>query len=349
MAQRTDYYYEKKRLMKVKLEELKEKLPVYTHPFLEDKELTIQISSVVGYAYDLSIFFKYLQEKNPLCKGLNIKDIPYDVVSSLTYADINEYQRYLKQSNSHENGVKSIARKLAPLRGFYKYQCIHGEMTSDPTIGAAKSKTKNRDEVVYMNSEEVNEFIGTIQYSNVKSARQRLFCEKAQYRDTALAMLMLKTGIRVSECVGIDIDDIAFSAKSVRIIRKGGFSRVVYFDDETANCLKEYIEFERNPSLPEGSEEMALFLSNRKKRISVRAVEDIIKKFAKESVPDKKITPHKLRSSFGSALYAATGDLYLVATALDHMDVNTSKIYVKQKERENVAKHDVYGRNSQKN
>lgn len=341
--QKPDYYYQKKREYKDKLEELKQKLPGYVQPYLNDKELTIQISSVTAYAYDLVVFFEYLVQENPLCKGLSTHEVPLEVIAALDYNDINEYQRFLKQSSFHESSEKGIARRMAPLRGFYQYQCIHGELQKDPTIGASKQKLKKRDDIVYMDQREVNSFLNTVQYTNIRSERQRKFCEKAQYRDTALCTLMLKTGIRVSECVGIDLDDLNFTSKCVRIVRKGGFSKVVYFDDMTATALKEYIEYERNPMLPTDSDEPALFLSNRKTRIGVRAVENIIKKFAEESVPGKHITPHKLRSSFGSALYEQTGDIYLVATALDHQDINTSaRHYAAQTDKKKIANINLY-------
>ena len=136
--------------------------------------------------------------------------------------------------------------------------------------------------------------------------------------------LMLSTGIRVSECVGINIDDVDFDRTSVRVVRKGGNEDMVYFSDEAAEILQEYMEERKKIDAEKGSED-ALFLSSRRSRMTQRNVEYLVKKYARASTPLKKITPHKLRSTYGTALYQETGDIYLVASVLGHKDVNTTR------------------------
>jgi site-specific recombinase XerD len=112
-------------------------------------------------------------------------------------------------------------------------------------------------------------------------------------------------------------------ANSFKVTRKGGNQVVLYFSDEVKIALVDYMEERaRNPML-EG--ENALFVSLQNRRISTRAVEILVKKYAKLISPLKKITPHKLRSTYGTALYRATGDIYIVADVLGHKDVNTTK------------------------
>lgn len=110
----------------------------------------------------------------------------------------------------------------------------------------------------------------------------------------------------------------------IKIIRKGGKEAFVYFSDEACEALIKYLE-ERKKLVPESGHENALFLSSQLKRISVRSVENIVKKYSLTSVPLKHITPHKLRSTFGTELYRATDDIYLVADVLGHSDVNTTR------------------------
>ena len=121
-------------------------------------------------------------------------------------------------------------------------------------------------------------------------------------RDIALLTLMLGTGIRVSECVGLNIDDVDFKNDGIRIHRKGGKEVVVYFGDEVESALLSYIEERKKTEVVAGHEE-ALFLSLQKKRISVRAVEKLVKKYAQTVTTVKHITPHKLRSTYGTNLY----------------------------------------------
>lgn len=135
--------------------------------------------------------------------------------------------------------------------------------------------------------------------------------------------LLLGTGMRVSECVGLNIDDVDINSASLRIIRKGGNVDIVYFGYEVEDKLLEYMD-ERDEIVALEGHEKALFLSSQKKRISVRAVEKMVEKYSRITDTTKHITPHKLRSTYGTQLYRETGDIYLVADVLGHKDVNTT-------------------------
>jgi site-specific recombinase XerD len=136
--------------------------------------------------------------------------------------------------------------------------------------------------------------------------------------------LLLGTGIRVSECVGLDIDDVNFDVCGIKIRRKGGYEAVIYFGEEVELALLDYLE-QREHMIPATGHERALFLSLQNRRIAVRSVENLVKKYASRVTSLKKITPHKLRSTYGTTLYQETGDIYLVADVLGHKDVNTTR------------------------
>ena len=163
---------------------------------------------------------------------------------------------------------------------------------------------------------------------------QLKYHEKTRLRDVALLTLLLGTGIRVSECVGIDIDDIDFDNNGLNIHRKGGYNTIIYFPDEVREALLDYLE-QRKLTIPCEGHENAFFLSLQNKRISVRAVENLVKKYARNVTTLKKITPHKLRSTFGTNLYKESGDIYLVADVLGHKDVNTTRKHYAAQEDEN--------------
>ena len=151
------------------------------------------------------------------------------------------------------------------------------------------------------------------------------YYKKTRDRDIAILTLLLGTGIRVSECVGLDIKDVDFKNNGIMVTRKGGNQMVVYFGDEVAEALKNYMAGDREAATPLPGHEQALFLSTQRKRMGVQAVENMVKKYARQVTPNKKITPHKLRSTYGTSLYKETGDIYLVADVLGHKDVNTTK------------------------
>ena len=139
--------------------------------------------------------------------------------------------------------------------------------------------------------------------------------------------LLLGTGIRVSECVGLDLEDIDFQNDTLKITRKGGNEALIYFSKEVEEALCDYWEEDRKNRCPVEGHERAFFISTNLTRLSVRSVERLVKKYARLVTTVKKITPHKLRSTYGTALYDETGDIFLVAETLGHKDVNTTRAH----------------------
>ena len=270
-------------------------------------------------------------EKNNLLKNTAIKNISIDFLECLTFEDINEYQRYLRfnssvDGSSHQNQDKAIARRMAALRGLFEFLCLHQYMKNNPTVGAAKRIKMPQKDIIRLNDEEVNTFLNVVSNTNIKGNKLQIEkCKKTQLRDTALITLLLNTGIRVSECAGLDIDDINFNYRTINIVRKGGSDAHLYFNEATKKALKDYIENERPLLLGNTeSDEQAVFISMKKSRMSISAIERMVKKYAKNATPDKKISPHKMRSTYGTALYKDTGDIRLVSDVLGHKDINTT-------------------------
>ena len=116
---------------------------------------------------------------------------------------------------------------------------------------------------------------------------------------------------------------------------------VVYFGEEVENALKTYIYTTRKTTLPLPGHENALFLSTQKKRMGVQAVENMVKKYAREVTPNKKITPHKLRASFATNLYNQTGDIRLVQEAMNHAKIATTELYIQSDGRNRKKAADI--------
>ena len=178
--------------------------------------------------------------------------------------------------------------------------------------------------IIRLDVDEVAQLLDEVESGEGLSSRQQMYHQRTKTRDLALLTLLLGTGIRVSECVGLDLDDVDFKNNGIKVHRKGGAEVIVYFGDEVMEALADYIE-ERNAIAAVEGHTNALFLSLQNKRITVRAVENLVKKYSKLVTNVKKITPHKLRSTYGTTLYQETGDIYLVADVLGHKDVNTTR------------------------
>ena len=230
---------------------------------------------------------------------------------------------YEKDGRQFTNGERALKRKLASLRVFFSYLYKNKKIHANPTLIVDMPKIHDKA-IVRMDANETAQFLDNVEYGTKLSNHQQAYHEKTKIRDLALLTLMLGTGIRVSECVGLDIKDVDFDYDRIKIIRKGGYEAYVYFGQEAREALLEYLEERKNIVPLEGHEE-ALFLSSQRKRISVRSVENMVKKYASITTPLKKITPHKLRSTYGTSLYQQTSDIYLVADVLGHKDVNTTK------------------------
>ena len=312
----------------LKLRELQKQLPRFCGEFFRGIESTTSSRTRIAYAYDLVVFFNYLKAENPEVKNKDLRDLPVSILDRITATDIEEYLDYLKyyvteDGVEHTNKERGIMRKLACLRTLYRYFYKKETIQTNPASIVDMPKIHQK-EIVRLDTDEVSILLDEVETGDKLTKSQQNFHAKTKVRDMAILTLLLGTGIRVSECVGIDINDIDFKNSGIKIRRKGGNETVVYFGEEVEEALLNYIE-ERKLIVPVGGDENALFLSLQKRRIGVRAVENLVKKYASLETNLKKITPHKLRSTYGTSLYRETGDIYLVADVLGHKDVNTTK------------------------
>ncbi|MCR5108543.1 MAG: tyrosine-type recombinase/integrase [Lachnospiraceae bacterium] len=311
----------------VKLREIIKTLPGFCRDFFLGIKDTTSTRTRLAYAYDLRIFFEYLHDNNNSVAKYEITDIPISVLDMVKAIDITEYMDYLsyyvKDGEEITNDERGKQRKLASLRSMYNYFFSLEMIEKNPASLVAMPKL-HKKEIIRLDPDEVARLLDNVDDGENLTKKQLDFHKKTRIRDLALLTLLLGTGIRVSECVGLDLNDVDFRNNGIKIRRKGGYEAIVYFGDEVEAALKDYLE-ERHHIIPESGHEDALFLSLQNKRLNVRSVEKLVKKYAATVTTLKKITPHKLRSTYGTNLYKETGDIYLVADVLGHKDVNTTK------------------------
>lgn len=346
-------YHELQEILSIKdVREYLSNLPQFVTTYFRGIEHNTQPRTRRGYALDLTIFFNWLHEVNPAMKKKEIKQISLEDLSSLQVFDIEEYMDYLKlyeSSNGREvtNSNSSIKRKMSALRGLYAYLYKNNMVAANPTVQINMPKLHEKA-IIRFDADEIGRFLDTVDGGATNmSNRQKKAHEQNRTRDLALMTLLLGTGIRVSECVGLDLKDVDMKNTRIKVTRKGGYEAFVYFGDEVAAALLPYLEDRENITDIVMGHEDALFVSGQKKRLCVKSVENLVKKYATQVTSLKHITPHKLRSTYGTALYKETGDIYLVADVLGHKDVNTTKKHyaaIEDERREN-AKNAVHLRN----
>ena len=312
----------------LKLREVLKTLPPFCRDYFRAISTTTTTKTRISYAYDIRIFFQFLLEKNPSFKNHSLEDFTVEVLDQITALDIEEYQEYLKVYKNGDkletNGERGLKRKISALRSFYAYYYKREMIHTNPTVLVDIPKVHQKS-IIRLDADEVAMLLDYIEHCGDQlTGQKRMYYEKTKERDLALVTLLLGTGIRVSECVGLDVEDIDFKNNGIKVTRKGGNEMIVYFGPEVEKALKDYLAV-REGITPLAGHEHALFYSTQRRRMGVQAVENLVKKYAREITTTKKITPHKLRSTYGTALYQETGDIYLVADVLGHRDVNTTK------------------------
>lgn len=331
MAKNLTYHQETDLKNTLKLREILSTLPPFAKDYFRAIEPTTSTRTRISYAYDIRVFFYFLLQENPAFRGKSMQDVTVDVLDRIQSVDLEEYQEFLKayqdpsgQDKCITNGERGLKRKMSALRSFYAYYFKRQLIHSNPTLLVDMPKLHEKT-ITRLDADETSMLLDYIEHcGDTLTGQKKRYWEKTKLRDLAIVTLLLGTGIRVSECVGLDVEDIDFKNNGIRLVRKGGNEMKVYFGEEVEKALKEYLE-ERKAITPVAGHEHALFYSTHRKRIGIQAVENLVKKYARAITTTKKITPHKLRSTYGTTLYQETGDIYLVADVLGHKDVNTTK------------------------
>lgn len=324
----------------LKLRRLMEELPEFCRQFFRGIEQTTSSRTRLAYAYDLGVFFEFLHQKNPALSKMEVTKFPLSVLDQVAKSDIEEYMEYLsyyqKDGNEYTNDERGKRRKLSSLRTLYNYFFKDEQIKTNPASLVLMPKLHDK-EIIRLDPNEVALLLDQVEEGSKMTKSQQKFHEKTKVRDLAILTLLLGTGIRVSECVGLDLEDVDFDNLAIKVRRKGGYEDIVYFGEEVEAAMSSYLE-QRLHIIPMEGHENAFFLSLQNRRMAVRSVENLVKKYASLVTTAKRITPHKLRSTYGTTLYQETGDIYLVADVLGHRDVNTTRKHYAAMKDENKRK-----------
>lgn len=322
-----NYFTERNYKNEKKIKEIILTLPQFCEDFFIGIENNTSALTRLNYAYDLRLFFDYLYFRTDIFKNKPIKSLKPQDLNRITSNDIEKFISFISnyetsQGKIYHNSEDGKARKIATLRTFLKYffkrKLIISNVASNVEIPKLHDKT-----IIRLEANEVAKLLDLAEDGNGLSGNAKEYHKHTKVRDVALLTTLLGTGMRVSECVGLDINDVDFEINGLNITRKGGNKVIIYFSDEIREALINWLnERNKNPLL---ANEPALFTSLQNRRISTRAVQNLVKKYSQIVTPLKHITPHKLRSTYGTALYQETQDIYIVADVLGHKDVNTTK------------------------
>ncbi|WP_129722318.1 tyrosine-type recombinase/integrase [Xylanivirga thermophila] len=331
MAQQKDYYTVRYQTNIEKLRNVLNDLPPFCREFFRGIENNTSILTRVNYAYDLRLFFEFLTNEMEDFSGLKSNELTLDHLNMVGSTHIEmflEYITFYTKTNDdtykeYQNSECGKARKLSAIRSLFSYFFKKEKLEKNIAELVEIPKIYEKP-IIRLEIDEVARLLDLVESGEGLTDVQKRYHQYTRTRDLAILTLFLGTGIRISECVGLNASDIDFDVNGFKITRKGGNEVILYFGDEVRETLLDYLEERKNVTPLPGHED-ALFLSLQKRRISNRAVQNLVKKYSQYISPLKKISPHKLRSTYGTTLYRQTGDIYLVADVLGHKDVNTTK------------------------
>lgn len=336
------YRYEKKIRNRELLQGVLCSLPKFVNDFVNDKMAAekFQASTALEYTRNIYAFLNYLTGDEGYLGNIPANQITLEMMDTVTYRQVNDFlvhiERYYVEGEkkARTNGTASKARKLSAIRSLYNYLLTHHLVHNNPCFGVDTPSVKEKP-IIYLEREEKNRFLRSVtDGTGLTKGQESHNGEHQKMRDYVITTLLLCTGLRASELVGIDLEDISDITESIVVVRKGNKIQNIYLAPEMMDILHDYISNYR-PLFYPTDDERAVFLNKYGNRLGVRGLEDIVKKYANASLgAGNKITPHKLRSTYGTEIYERTDDIYLTADALGHSNIQvTARHYANMSEK----------------
>ena len=325
MPQRVTYHDEQDVENTLKLREVLKTLPGFCRDYFRAMEPTTSTKTRISYAYDIRVFFRFLKERNPALRTMDIRDFPVDVLDQLEAVDIEEYQEYLKvyEASSCDkqitNGERGLKRKMSALRSFYTYYYKRQVISSNPTLLVDMPKIHEKS-IIRLEANETAALLDYIEHGGDELTGQRkMYYEKTKARDLAIVTLLLGTGIRVSEVQYITME----AAKRGRtdIFLKGKI-RTILLPEKLCRKLLKYAQKHKTAS-------GEIFLTRSGRSLSRRQIWAEMKQLCRYAgVEPGKVFPHNFRHLFATIFYRACKDIVRLADVLGHSSIETTRIYL---------------------
>lgn len=322
-----DYYKERDADYSKKAKAIISGMPRFCSNYFSSAFISLSSSTIYNYASRIDKFLRFL------CADIGVSDVKKLSASEAGSATPEIVERFVIEELGDATDVTKNAY-LSAVSAFYKFYVKRGWMDANPVEAITRPRRKKQPKV-YLDGDDKERLSETMKTGRGLTEHMTKYNEKigTKSRDLLILALLMDTGIRVSELVGIDYDDIDFIRHRFPVRRKGGNIDMVYFSDSTSEILDAYCAGKY--ARVREADEPALFISfigkNKGRRISVRSVELIVKKYAKASgvANATKISPHKLRHTCAMALLKETGNISLVQKQLGHESIVSTTVYAR--------------------
>ena len=244
----SNYYVQRNNKNLQTIERLLEELPSFCYDYFLSIDSQTSTLTRLNYAHDLKIFFYFLQEKK-FRKSKTVLEITLDDIEKVTSNDIEYFLGFLSHYNfngkEHICNERAKARKLSSVRAMFKH-FFNKDMISVDNAAKVSTPKLHEKPIIRLDSNEVFDIIEAAESGDGLTPHQRAYHEKTRVRDTAILMLFLGTGIRISELVGLNNEDLNFKDNSFIVTRKGGNKSILYFDEDVAAALQRYLDYKEN-------------------------------------------------------------------------------------------------------
>lgn len=259
--------------------------------------------TLVSYRTDLGQLFSFLAGRY----SVSCDEITTDLINH------KSVREYLAQMQEQGMSRSTMARKLAALRSFVRYLCRENILPNNPIAAVSTPKQDKR----------LPKFLYPLEIQILMDAPDTR--KPLGLRDKAILETLYAAGLRVSELVGLNLNDVFFDEELIKVYGKGGKERIVPLGKQALLSLQKYIQ-EGRPLFEKGHQE-ALFLNKFGRRLSDRSIRNILNKYVEEAALNQKISPHTLRHSFATHLLNNGADLRSVQELLGHVKLSTTQIY----------------------
>ena len=325
------------------IENILKDLPDFVMDFIYNFGHTQNYATKFEYTRDIRDFFRYIVNYIPKYAETDIKELTLTDIENIEPLEVNRYLTILQGNESNGLKLTTVKRRRATLSSMYGFFVNNGKITKNPVLATKTIKVPE----IYLTNEEQNLLLNTVRSGANLPEKTAKLHNKYEERDSALFLLLLDTGLRVSEMLSTDICDYNLEEGSVVVLRKGGDIQKVYFSDECCDCLLEYFEMQRAKYNLQSDKDIPAFTTLSGQRLGVRAVENLVKKYVAACMPEKAklISPHKLRSSFAMSFYEASGNnILLLQKKLNHKSITTTNIYAKASDKEMAESRNLLSR-----
>lgn len=340
-----DNIVEKENDIYMECEAIQKELPSFLRPYFTYLRGNVLPMTRLAYLHDIRFFTNYLINETDLTGAKTARDITSDEFNDITAADINLFIDYCrkytvddgKTVTVFENSNRSLARKKSSISVMFKQLYRTGIIDKNITDGFDPIRVgkPGEREIKALQDDEVMIMLDAVTNGNGLTSHERAYWEKTKMRDKAILVMFVTYGLRLSELQQLNLSSFNFSRGEFKIYRKRGKESIMPLNRSVQIVLDDYINGERNTVTAENSAaEDALFLSLQGRRITERAIRELVKKYTSIALNTSRrsgYSPHKLRATAATSLIGRGNSIYDVAALLDHEQVTTTQLYAQHK------------------